>query len=123
MWDAGDPYDLYLVLAGGVLLVDRRDDRVVLVNQQSATRRNFHHATGLDHPLRLPPRGTSNAVCGARNRLSPGRSVVRRSGGDRLDQVTDPVFGQVLRDIGLRGRRRVARTGVGPQFVTCTANA
>jgi thioredoxin reductase (NADPH) len=31
MWDAGDPYDLYLVLAGGVLLVDRRDDRVVFV--------------------------------------------------------------------------------------------
>ena len=31
MWEAGDPYDLYLVLAGGVLLVDRRDDRVVFV--------------------------------------------------------------------------------------------
>ena len=31
LWDAGDPYDLYLVLAGGVLLVDRRDDRVVFV--------------------------------------------------------------------------------------------
>ena len=24
LWDAGDPYDLYLVLAGGVLLLDRR---------------------------------------------------------------------------------------------------
>src|SRR6476661_9215667 len=31
MWDAGDPYDMYLVLAGGVLLVDRRNDRVVFV--------------------------------------------------------------------------------------------
>src|SRR3954452_1934600 len=31
MWDAGDPYDLYLVLAGGILLVDLRDDRVVFV--------------------------------------------------------------------------------------------
>jgi thioredoxin reductase (NADPH) len=31
LWDAGDPYDLYLVLAGGVLLVDRRDNRVVFV--------------------------------------------------------------------------------------------
>jgi thioredoxin reductase (NADPH) len=31
LWDAGDPYDLYLVLTGGVLLVDRRDDRVVFV--------------------------------------------------------------------------------------------
>jgi thioredoxin reductase (NADPH) len=31
LWDAGDAYDLYLVLAGGVLLVDRRDDRVVIV--------------------------------------------------------------------------------------------
>ena len=31
LWDAGDAYDLYLVLAGGVMLVDRRDDRVVFV--------------------------------------------------------------------------------------------
>ena len=31
LWDAGDAYDLYLVLAGGVLLVDRRDERVVIV--------------------------------------------------------------------------------------------
>ena len=31
LWDAGDAYDLYLVLDGGVLLLDRRDDRVVVV--------------------------------------------------------------------------------------------
>jgi thioredoxin reductase (NADPH) len=31
LWDAGDPYHLTLVLAGGVLLLDRRDDRVVFV--------------------------------------------------------------------------------------------
>jgi thioredoxin reductase (NADPH) len=31
LWDAGDAYDLYLVLAGQVLLVDRRDDRVSFV--------------------------------------------------------------------------------------------
>jgi thioredoxin reductase (NADPH) len=31
LWDTGDSYDLYLVLAGGVLLLDRRDDRVVFV--------------------------------------------------------------------------------------------
>lgn len=31
LWDAGDPTDLYLVLTGGALLVDRRDDRVVFV--------------------------------------------------------------------------------------------
>ncbi|GLY83103.1 FAD-dependent oxidoreductase [Actinoallomurus iriomotensis] len=31
LWDAGDAYDLYLVLAGEVRLVDRRDDRVVFV--------------------------------------------------------------------------------------------
>jgi thioredoxin reductase (NADPH) len=31
LWDAGDAYDLYLVLAGGVQLLDRRDDRVVFV--------------------------------------------------------------------------------------------
>ena len=31
LWDAGDPYHLNLVLTGGVLLVDRRDDRVVFV--------------------------------------------------------------------------------------------
>lgn len=31
LWDAGDPYDLYLVLTGGVRLVDRRDDRVSFV--------------------------------------------------------------------------------------------
>jgi thioredoxin reductase (NADPH) len=34
LWDAGDPYDLTLVLAGGVLLVDRRDDRVVFVIEE-----------------------------------------------------------------------------------------
>jgi thioredoxin reductase (NADPH) len=34
LWDAGDPYDLYLVLAGGVLLVDSRDDRVVFVVEE-----------------------------------------------------------------------------------------
>ncbi len=34
LWDAGDPYDLYLVLTGGVLLVDRRDDRVVFVIEE-----------------------------------------------------------------------------------------
>jgi thioredoxin reductase (NADPH) len=31
LWDAGDPYHLNLVLTGAVLLVDRRDDRVVFV--------------------------------------------------------------------------------------------
>ena len=31
LWDAGDAYDFYLVLAGGVCLVDRRDDRVSFV--------------------------------------------------------------------------------------------
>ena len=31
LWDAGDAYDLYLVLAGGVCLVDRRGDRVAFV--------------------------------------------------------------------------------------------
>jgi thioredoxin reductase (NADPH) len=31
LWDAGDAYDLYLVLAGGVCRVDRRDDRVSFV--------------------------------------------------------------------------------------------
>src|SRR5918994_5375863 len=34
LWDAGDPYDLYLALAGGVLLLDRRDDRVVFVVEE-----------------------------------------------------------------------------------------
>ncbi len=31
LWEAGDLYDLNLVLAGGVQLIDRRDDRVVFV--------------------------------------------------------------------------------------------
>src|SRR6266542_3085112 len=31
LWDAGDPFDLHLVLTGGVLLVDRREDRVGFV--------------------------------------------------------------------------------------------
>ena len=31
LWDAGDAYDLHLVLAGGVCLVDRRGDRVRVV--------------------------------------------------------------------------------------------
>src|SRR6476646_4829010 len=34
LWDTGDSYDLYLVLAGGVLLLDRRDDRVVFVVEE-----------------------------------------------------------------------------------------
>src|ERR1700751_2032208 len=34
LWDAGDPYDLNLVLAGGVFLLDRRDDRVVFVIEE-----------------------------------------------------------------------------------------
>src|SRR5947199_174821 len=34
LWDAGDPYGLYLVLAGGVLLLDRREDRVVFVIEE-----------------------------------------------------------------------------------------
>src|SRR5918996_1519004 len=34
LWDAGDPYDLTLVLAGGVFLLDRRDDRVVFVIEE-----------------------------------------------------------------------------------------
>jgi len=34
LWDAGDPYDLYLVLAGGLLLIDRRENRVVFVVEQ-----------------------------------------------------------------------------------------
>src|SRR6059058_5091594 len=34
LWDAGDPYDLTLVLAAGVLLLDRRDDRVVFVIEE-----------------------------------------------------------------------------------------
>ena len=34
LWDAGDPYDLHLVLTGAVLLLDRRDDRVVFVVEE-----------------------------------------------------------------------------------------
>ena len=34
LWDAGEPYDLNLVLAGGVLLIDRRDNRVVFVIEE-----------------------------------------------------------------------------------------
>jgi thioredoxin reductase (NADPH) len=39
LWDAGDPYDLYLVLAGALLLVDRREvppsaHRAVLTTHQ-----------------------------------------------------------------------------------------
>src|SRR4051794_40198361 len=31
LWEGGESYDLYLVRAGGLCLVDRRDDRVVVV--------------------------------------------------------------------------------------------
>ena len=31
LWEGGESYDLYLVRAGGVCLLDRRDDRVVAV--------------------------------------------------------------------------------------------
>ena len=34
LWEAGDPYDFNLVLTGGVLLIDRRDDRVVFVVEE-----------------------------------------------------------------------------------------
>jgi thioredoxin reductase (NADPH) len=34
LWDTGDSYDLYLVLAGGVLLLDRPDNRVVFVVEE-----------------------------------------------------------------------------------------
>ena len=34
LWDAGDAYDLHLVLTGGVLLIDRREDRVVFVVEE-----------------------------------------------------------------------------------------
>jgi thioredoxin reductase (NADPH) len=34
LWDAGDRYDLNLVLTGGVMLVDHRDDRVVFVVEE-----------------------------------------------------------------------------------------
>src|SRR6476469_2676476 len=34
LWDTGDSYDLYLVLAVGVLLLDRRADRVVFVVEE-----------------------------------------------------------------------------------------
>ena len=34
LWDTGDTYDLYLVLAGDVLLLDRRDNRVVFVIEE-----------------------------------------------------------------------------------------
>ena len=36
LWDTGDSFDLYLVLAGGVLLLDRRDDRVVFVVEEGS---------------------------------------------------------------------------------------
>jgi hypothetical protein len=35
---AGDPYDLYLVLAGGVCLVDQRDARVVFARGMCCVR-------------------------------------------------------------------------------------
>ena len=34
LWEAGDPYDFHLVITGGVLLLDRRDDRVVFVIEE-----------------------------------------------------------------------------------------
>jgi thioredoxin reductase (NADPH) len=34
LWEAGDPYDLYLVLSGGVCLLDRRDSRVAFVIEE-----------------------------------------------------------------------------------------
>jgi thioredoxin reductase (NADPH) len=37
LWDAGDPYDLNLVITGGVLLLDRRDARVVFVSSRATS--------------------------------------------------------------------------------------
>jgi thioredoxin reductase (NADPH) len=74
LWDAGDPYDLYLVLAGGVLLLDRRDDRVVFVIEEG----DFVGELGmLMGPTGLPPRrGHGGDRCASR----AGRGVAPARG-------------------------------------------
>jgi CRP-like cAMP-binding protein len=63
LWDTGDSYDLYFVLAGGVLLLDRRDDRVVFVVKEG----DFVGELGMLMGSGLPPgapwrdRGASGA--------------------------------------------------------------
>jgi thioredoxin reductase (NADPH) len=53
LWDAGDPSDLYLVLSGGVLVVDRRVDRVVFVVERG----DFVAELGMLMGQRAPFRG------------------------------------------------------------------
>jgi thioredoxin reductase (NADPH) len=67
LWDAGDPYDLYLVLAGGVLLVDRRDSRVVFVIEEG----DF---VGEPSSQAWPWRGPRCFGCGSRSCAGSWRS-------------------------------------------------
>ena len=66
LWDAGDPYALYLVLSGGVPLLDRRDDRVVF--------------DACDRPVDLDLLEQQRFGSG----VSMGRYAVRREGEEPL---------------------------------------
>jgi thioredoxin reductase (NADPH) len=56
LWDAGDPSEFYLVLAGALLLVDRRRDRVVFVVEPG----DFVAELGLFMGQRAPFQGVAN---------------------------------------------------------------
>ena len=63
LWDTGDTYDLYLVLAGGVLLLDRRDDLRDTMSTYLAQRLTHHER------VTVHPRSELSAVHGT-SRLS-----------------------------------------------------
>jgi hypothetical protein len=72
LWDAGDPSELHLVLTGGVLLVDRRDDRVVFGGG-------------------LAPPGSASAVHPGRSDVAGrvGEAVAARAVGGLLGHALD----------------------------------
>ena len=75
LWDAGDPYDLYLVLAGGVLLIDRRDDRVVFVVEEGDFVGELGMLMGQRAFLPASPwRGPRCSGCGSRSSAGSWRS-------------------------------------------------
>jgi thioredoxin reductase (NADPH) len=74
LWDAGDPYDLNLVLGGGVLLLDRRDDRVVFVIEEGDFVGELGMLMGQRAFPEWPWRGPRCSGCGSRSFASSWRS-------------------------------------------------
>ena len=75
LWDTGDSYDLYLVLAGGVLLLDRPDNRVVFVVEEGDFVGELGMLMGQGPSFRVWPWRTPRCFgCGSRSCAGSWRS-------------------------------------------------